>query len=312
MKKTVIITGGNSGLGYETAQTLAASGDWSVIIAGRSPERITTAADQLRAATGQVVTPMQVDLSAFASVRQFAADFAASDHPPLHAIIGNAGLTSMSTSYTTDGIEQIFGVNHLGHFLLVNLLLPHLHEPGRIVFVSSGTHDPDHRLARLTGVPAPKYTRAYALAYPEQARPDESLANAIQHYSTSKLCNVLCTYELSRRLTGREIGVFAIDPGLMPDTMLTRELPPPLRALFRGVFMSLRHLVAGIRSVKESGTHVARLVTDPALTGRTALYFDGLRETRSSADSYDLDKARDLWETSEALTHLEPVAAEVA
>ncbi|MEO1646334.1 MAG: SDR family NAD(P)-dependent oxidoreductase, partial [Chloroflexota bacterium] len=267
--------------------------------------RIQVAADTLSQETGQTVHAMQLDLGSFESIRIFVDNFVAGDFPPLHALVCNAGLTGTSLQYTQEDIEQIFGVNHLGHFLLVNLLRAHLQEPARIIFVSSGTHLPEHRLARLTGVPKPKYTNALALAYPEKASDADAVTNPFRIYSTSKLCNVLCAYELARQLDNPAIGVFAIDPGLMPDTQLARELPAWAQSIFRGFFMSLRHVVNGIRSVETSGEHVARLVTDEALAGRTALYFDGLEETRSSADSYDEAKGQDLWETSAQLVGLQ-------
>lgn len=304
MKKTVIITGGNSGLGYEAATTLAQSSEWQVIIASRNLERTTQAAATITRATQNRVIPMQLDLGSFESVRQFVANFTDEALPPLHAIVCNAGLTSMQWNYTTEGIEQIFGVNHLGHFLLVNLLLPYLQDPGRIVMVSSGTHIPEHKLARITQVPVPHYVNAMALAYPEKAPAGEAPNSGFQSYSTSKLCNVLCAYELARRLEGRDISVFALDPGLMPDTMFVREFPAPVRAIFKNVFLGLGAVVNGIRSVKESGTHLARLVLDPELDGKTALYFDGLEAVQSSKDSYDVEKQRDLWDTSVQLTKL--------
>ena len=307
MKKTVIVTGGNSGLGYETALTLASDPALQVIIASRSKDRTTTAAQALTKATGQEVIPMQLDLASFASVRQFVSDFQARALPPLHSIVCNAGLTGRDLQYTQDGIEQLFGINHLGHFLLVNLLLPMLQEPGRIVFVSSGTHEPDRRMPRLMGVPAPKYINAMALAYPEKAAPEDAITIGFQRYSTSKLCNILCAYELSRRLEDRNIGVFAFDPGFMPDTMFTRILPFPIRQIFREFFLGMRLFTDHIRSMKDSGKHLARLITDPALNGRTGLYFDGLKEAPSSDESYDLAKAHDLWETSAHLTGLSEV-----
>lgn len=304
MRRTVIITGGSAGLGYAAAENLAKSEEWQVVIASRSIERTAAAA----AAIGHNVIPMQLDLGLFESVRAFVLDFAARDLPPLHAIVCNAGMTSARLGYTAEGIEQLFGVNHLGHFLLVNLLLPHLREPGRIVFVSSGVHLPENRLARVTGVPVPNYVRAQALAYPDEATGAEVMVNNFQRYSTSKLCNVLCAYEFARRLDGRVIGVFAMDPGLMADTLFVRDFPAPLVAVFRAFFMSLRGVHDNIRDRHTSGKHLARLVTDPALGGRTALYFDGLRERRSSPDSYDVAKQRDLWATSADLTGLREVA----
>lgn len=313
--KTVIITGGNSGLGYQNAKVLAQSGGWHIIIASRSPQRTQDAVTTLINETGYPhIQPMTLDLASQTSIRQFASAFKRENVPPLHAIVCNAGMTSTSFSLnkTADGIETIFGVNHLGHFLLVNLLLDVLIAPARIIFVSSGTHIPEHRLARMTGVPKPRYMTARYLALPEQAPADQRVTHPTQRYSTSKLCNVLCAYELSRQLVSAglstpesPIDVFALDPGLMPGTGFLRELPAILRGIFSGTFNLLQPLIPGVRLPEQSGRDLARLVTDPALIGKTSLYFDGQKETQSSKDSYDLAKARDLWETSIELTHLQ-------
>ncbi|MEO0565892.1 MAG: alanine-phosphoribitol ligase, partial [Chloroflexota bacterium] len=181
--------------------------------------------------------------------------------------------------------------------------------PGRIVFVSSGTHLPGSILARVMGVPAPRYTNAQALAFPDEASAADRVNKPLKRYSTSKLCNVLCAYELSRHIDNPAIGVFAIDPGLMPETDLARELPDALQPVFQGILMPLVQLHDNVRRVADSVAHVARLVTDTTLDGRTALYFDGLRERPSSPDSYDVDKAQDLWKTSAAITGIAERAA---
>ena len=142
--------------------------------------------------------------------------------PPLHALICNAGVQSgAKQTFTADGFESTFGVNHLGHFLLVNLLLPRLAAPARVVVVSSGTHDP----ALKTGVPAPAWNDPMALAKGELgplAAKDAPTKRGQRLYSTSKLANVLFTYELARRLPVG-VTVNAFDPGLMPGTGLVRR-----------------------------------------------------------------------------------------
>lgn len=309
--KTVIVTGGNSGLGLHAAMNLVREG-WHVVIASRNAERNADAVTHIRSSTGRDhVTALALDLGSLASVRAFVDTFTALDVPPLHAIVCNAGITLTAMRQSADGHDLTFAVNHLGHFLLVNLLLAQLRAPGRVVMVSSGTHIPSHRLARLTGVPVPKYTTAHNLAYAQQAAPADRITNPAQAYSTSKLLNVLFAYELSRRL--RDAGIstldapintYALDPGLMPDTAFTRDFPKALARVFQGVFIGLEPLVSGVRRVRQSGQHLARLVTDPALDGVTAAYFDGDRQVESSPDSYDRDKARDLWDTSVALSGL--------
>src|SRR6478736_5116862 len=158
--QTVVITGGNSGLGYECAKTLLSASDatWHVILACRDANRAQGAVDQLTAdvAAAGRVEAMSLDLASLASIRAFAADLtnmlSVKVIPPLHAIVCNAGVNPGPTlSTTADGFESTFGVNHLGHFLLVNELLPTLQPPGRVVVVASGVHDP----AQKAGVPLP-------------------------------------------------------------------------------------------------------------------------------------------------------------
>jgi NAD(P)-dependent dehydrogenase (short-subunit alcohol dehydrogenase family) len=218
---------------------------------------------------------------------------------PLHAIVCNAGLQVVSgTEWTEDGFEMTFGVNHLGHFALVQGLLDELAHPARIVVVSSGTHDP----SKHTGMPHPDYTSAADLAQP---RAEQSAGDGRRRYTTSKLCNVLFTYELDRRLGhgGGGVAVNAYDPGLMPGSGLARDYPPVQRLAWRYLFPALR-VFPGVRSTRISGRYLAALASDSRFDGVTGEYFAGRRPIRSSADSYDRDKALDLWETSERLlTH---------
>jgi len=95
-------------------------------------------------------------------------------------------------------------------------------EPGRVIFVSSGTHLPEHKLARRMGVPVPKYTTARNLVYPDNAPAADRIDAPTQRYSTSKLCNMLAAYEFARQFeaAGMNIAVFGIDPGLIPGTGL--------------------------------------------------------------------------------------------
>ena len=130
----------------------------------------------------------------------------------------------------------------------------------------------------------------------------------MRRYSTSKLANIYFSYALARRLPGG-VTVNAFDPGLMPGTGLAREGSRPVRWLWYNVLPHLHWLLRllvshNIHTQEESGAALARLVSDPALAGTTGRYFEGLREIRSSTESYDEARAEALWKDSETLTGL--------
>jgi NAD(P)-dependent dehydrogenase (short-subunit alcohol dehydrogenase family) len=287
--KTAIITGASSGLGLECARALLNSDpSWHLVLPVRDGSRGADAVSQL--GEPQRCTVMPMDLASLTSVRAFVADIRGATLPPLNAIVCNAGVQVVSgREWTEDGVEMTFGVNHLGHFALVQGLLGELAQPGRILVVSSGTHDP----GKHTGMPDPDYTSAADLAYPVAEQADDGR----RRYTTSKLCNLLFTYELDRTL-GDGMSINAFDPGLMPGSGLARDYPPLQRLAWRYLLPALR-ILPGVRSTRTSGRYLSALVNDARFDGVSGMYFDGLRPIRSSADSYDRDKAHDLWQTSQ-------------
>ena len=289
-RRRALITGGTGSLGFHAAQAILADDRWEAVITGRRDTAVREAAERL----GDRATGARLDLGSLADVRAFARSL-----PPLDALICNAGLhTITGLRRTADGIEETFAVNHLAHFLLVREALPNLRPGCRVVFVSSGIHDP----ARHTDFPPPRSATAAQLAHPSEDGEDPFLAGR-RRYTESKLCNVLAAYEFARR-TPPETATFNVfDPAEMPGTGIARE--------YRGVRGLMWHRVlpvlaavpgTGFRTPKRSGADLARLVLDPELAATTGKYFDGVHERRSSEDSYDREKAADLWETSEALT----------
>ena len=301
--QTAIVTGGNSGLGYQCARAIAAaSSQWHVVIASRDHTKSNEAVRSLATETeNQHLVAMDLDLGSLASVRRFAADFASDAMPPLKAIVCNAGVQIISgLTFNSDGFETTFAVNHLGHFLLVNLLLGQLVPTARIVVVSSGTHNPD----QFTGMPKPIYSSARSAAKPQ---PEADGATAGRRaYTTSKLCNVMFAYELSRRLRakGRKtITVNAFDPGLMPGTGLARDYSRAQKFIWNYALPALR-FIPGVNSTSRSGRVLARLVLDPALEAVTGKYFVGRKELPSSKQSYDESQAAELWEASAEMVGL--------
>jgi light-dependent protochlorophyllide reductase len=307
--RTAIITGGNSGLGYEAARAIAAaSPDWHVVIASRDLARSTEAAKELAAASGnRQVEAMTLDLGSLASVRRFAAEVAGRDLPPLRALLCNAGLQIVTgMTHTADGFETTFAVNHLGHFLLANLLLERMVAPARIVFTSSDTHDP----ARRTGMPVPRWRDPHLLARPElDPEPDTDGPGTAgrRRYTTSKLCNLLCAYELARRIDASGLGtitVNAYNPGFVGGTGLTRDYPGLVRLLARFVFPTVARMRSNAGRADTSGRALARLVLDPELEQVTGRYYDRLEAVASSEESHDRAKAAELWRVSAELVGL--------
>jgi len=182
------------------------------------------------------------------------------------------------------------------------------------VFVASGTHDP----AQKTPIPVPIYDTALKLAtkegVEERLLADKgSLSDHGQRsYSTSKLCNVLCTYELARQLEkakgdASRICVNAFDPGLMPGTGLARDYNAVIRFAWNYILPSVAGFLSrNVHTPQDSGRSLARVAIDPTFEGVTSKYFEGVVEIKSSADSYSEEKAADLWKTSISLTKLSP------
>lgn len=297
--KTFIVTGGNSGLGFECASALANNPGVLVVIACRDVQLGEEAVRRMGSATGNVVV-LPLDLARQESIRAFVEAYRKRQFPPLGGIVCNAGGQNVGApTKTKEGYETTFAVNHLGHYLLTRLLLPDLSSGGLITFVSSGTHDPKQK----TGMPEPHYTTAEAVAHDFEG---SSLAGR-RRYTTSKLCNLYCTYEYARRLAAspdprlQSLRVNALDPGLMPATSLARTYPAPLRFVSRYVLPALSLFVSNIHSPATSGRRLALLASgDEGST--TGSYFSDGKKVRSSDQSYDTQKALDLWDESAAMS----------
>jgi len=304
-------------LGLECALALARSPDWYVIIACRNLKTAEAALQQIRTQTRNChetnpnVDMIPLDLASLKSVRNFEQEFTKrkDKYPPLKALINNAGIQIVSQpTKTEDGFETTFGVNHLGHFLLTHLMLRHIDQSdgeSRIVFVGSGTHDAEKK----TGIPVPIYTSAKDLSVNtfEQSNPEGLFSWGQRCYSTSKLCNVLCTNEFAKKFTsaGMKITCNCFDPGLMPGTGLARDYNRLLQLGWNWILPAARFFMNNVNTPEASGKALARLAADKSLSGVNGKYFEGMKEIPSSKDSYNEDFARDLWNTSLELVKLQ-------
>lgn len=168
------------------------------------------------------------------------------------------------------------------------------------------------------GATSPRYRHARALAWPDSypdagARSESLRITGTRRYSTSKLCDIFYAYELSRRLQAeglstqeQPIAANAFDPGLMPGTKLARDYSFPARFAWHVLLPSLRFLLPHASSPDTSGKALARLVLDPGLEGLTGKYFARMEAISSSEESYDRQKAAELWEISAELVQLQP------
>ncbi|XP_043085318.1 retinol dehydrogenase 12 isoform X1 [Puntigrus tetrazona] len=281
--KTVIVTGANTGIGKATALDLAKRGA-RVILACRDESRAQAAVKDIQRESGnKEVLYMHLDLASLKSVRSFAENFLKKESR-LDILINNAGL--VIDGNTEDGFGRIFGVNHLGHFLLTVLLLERLKEcgPSRVVTVSSMAHqwgkiDFDcintHKNVGL----------------------GKSAVALLRMYSNSKLCNVLFTHELAKRLKGTKVTCYSLHPGAI-KTDIGRHSD-----LWWRLFMApiLLLFFTDVESGAQTSLYCALQEGIEPLSGR---YFSRCAAQNLSAKARDDAVAKKLWEVSERLVGL--------
>ncbi|XP_053729301.1 dehydrogenase/reductase SDR family member 13a.3 isoform X2 [Synchiropus splendidus] len=281
--KTAIVTGGNTGIGKATALGLARRGA-RVILACRNREKAEAAAFDIRRESGNnQVLFIQLDLASVESIHTFADTFLKSE-PRLDILINNAGV--MGCGRTVDGFDLTLGVNHLGHFLLTNLLLDRLHQcsPSRVVTVSGllhrfGTVDFSSLTARRDVVCS------------------HSTWSMIQAYCNSKLFNVLFTRELSNRLDGSSVTCYCLHPGVI-YTQLCRSMSWWQLLLLWPI---AKLLFLDPESGCQTTLHCALQEGLEPLSGR---YFSNCHQQQVGAKGRDDALAKKLWEVSERLVGL--------
>jgi NAD(P)-dependent dehydrogenase (short-subunit alcohol dehydrogenase family) len=288
--KTAIVTGGNSGIGFEAAVVLAGKGA-HVVLACRDLDKASAAVAAIRSHhPGASLAAMPLDLASLASVRSFAADFTGS-HRVLDVLCNNAGVMAIPYRATADGFEMQFGTNHLGHFALTGLLLePLLAAPqARIVNVSSTAHKAGRmRFDDLQG------QRSYS-KWPA--------------YAQSKLANLLFTYELQRKLesAGKRAISVACHPGYASTNLQSAGPRMEGSALMESIMALGNRLLSQTAAMGALPTLFA--ATDPSVRGGDYIGPDGFfentghpRKTTSNARSHDREAAAKLWDVSVDLT----------
>jgi NAD(P)-dependent dehydrogenase (short-subunit alcohol dehydrogenase family) len=279
--KTVLLTGGNAGIGKAAAIELVRRGA-QVVITARDSAKGEAAEASIREEVpdgGGSISWRLLDLASFASIRDFAAGFE-KDVPALHVLVHNAGLMLSKRQETEDGIEATFGTNHIGPFLLNQLLEPLLRRsaPARVVVVASSAHQRVPGGLNFDDLQSEKH---YAW---------------FQAYSFSKLANMLFTRELSRRLRASGVTANCLHPGVVATSF---GRGGDARGLWALAFRAYRPFML----TPEQGARTTVFVAcDPGLQETSGQYFANCAQVRSSRASQDHEAAVRLWEVSETLT----------
>jgi len=272
--RTFLVTGANSGIGRATVEALA-SRNARLVLACRSEPRTLPVLEGLHARhPGLDAAFLQVDISDFTSIRSAASAFLTTGRP-LDVLINNAGV-AVTAGLSADGFDLTYATNHIGPFLLTNLLLPRLRESaeGRIVNVASAAH---YRAKRID----------WSLLAPRTV----ARRSGVMDYAVTKLMNILHAKALAQRLAGTSVTTYALHTGGVA-TNIWRTLPGPVQW-----FLKLFMLTA------EQGAQTPLYcATSPGLRGVTGRYYDQSREKRPSSLAENESLASELWERTERVT----------
>ena len=275
MKNQVcIVTGANSGIGEETALSLAKLGA-TVILLCRNYERGNiTLKNIISESNNKNVELMLCDLSSQNSIFDFTSKFK-NKYDRLNVLINNAGILLNKRTISVDGIENTFAINHLGPFILTNSLLNLLKSssPSRIINVSSSAH--------------------YRTNFDIDNLQGEKKYSSFDAYCKSKLYNVLFTYELSRKLAGSNVTVNCLHPGFIPTNLFANSL-----FFYKAIVKILSPILIDAKSGSKTSTYLATSKDVENITGK---YFVKCKPRKSSKISYDKSTSKNLWNISEKL-----------
>jgi len=271
MKKTVLITGGNSGIGKATAIGLARAG-YEVVIAYRDRQRGLAAVEEIKKASGHhQVELLEMDLSSFKSVRS-AADRFKQDHPQLHVLINNAAVFLKNREETEDGFEKTFQTNYLSHFLLTHLLLPTLKAsaPSRIINVATKHFGIKINFDDLQTTKNYSYMKAVG---------------------PSKLGLIMFTKALAKQLEGTKVTVNSLHPGLA-QTNLLHQMSAPVKFVFK--------LISA--SPEKSAETSIYLATATEVEGISGQYFENKKAVKTGSNANSEEAINRLWDLSVEMT----------
>lgn len=302
--RVILVTGANTGLGYEVTRYLCEGGN-DVILACRNEEKANKAIEKIkRTNPNALATYMQLDLASLESVKKFVDDFHQTGKK-LHVLLNNAGVAQAPKDakrlYTADNFEMTMGTNHLGHFLLTNLLLDDLKAAGadggdaRIISVTSSVHDPEAN--RRKNLQPFDFNNFFLF--------NENTFSGLQAYKNSKLANIMFTYELARRLEGTGVTANCICPGFVPSTDLMRNASGAQKFVSRYIIHGVLRFTKQTKTMAQAAASIAAMVTDEKYKETTGKYIKDAAETKSSEESLNEENQKKLWEMSGGYCQME-------
>lgn len=311
---TAIITGASSSIGLHAAKELIARGDYHVVMAVRNPAKAQAAAESLQFPAG-TYTVLPIDLANLSSVRNFVTEFQKKGFRGLNALVCNAATwhpRDKNPRFTVDGYDETVQVNHLGHFLLVNLLLTKLKfSKGRVVFLATQTHNPDTLPGKIP--PQADLGELEGMGTGFRDLPgtiDGKRFEPTKAYKDSKVCNILTMTEMDRRFATGGVTFSAVFPGCIAESELFREK----RGWFRWFFpLFQKFITKQYVSVEEAGRRVSLVAADGGFgdSGRywqwRGSYLQGTGKTKPvpiDPTEREADKAERLWELSAMLVNV--------
>lgn len=302
LARTFLVTGSTQGLGLETARALAADPSHDVVLAVRDVARGEAAAR----AIGPNARVARIDCASLADVRRFADAW----RGPIAGLVNNAGVQQTAgLQRSAEGWEETIAVNHLAALELTIRLLPFL-TGGRVLFIGSGTHNPDNRTATRFGFRGARFTSIAALARGDtDASSDRQ--SGMDRYATSKFLNTVTGIELARRIPRERTVFLTLDPGLMAGTGLARSAPAIVRFAWARLLPWVAPLMPDTSTVQRSGATAAWLLTDPGVAAQSGEVFsyDRRPSTRVWQRARDADLARTALDESLAFLGLPAAAA---
>ncbi|KAJ5890931.1 uncharacterized protein N7473_007159 [Penicillium subrubescens] len=285
--KTFVITGASyGGLGAHTALYLAAANPAEIILLGRSEEKVSPVMKEIsKISPSTVVRLIKIDLASCASVRAAAAEINASVSK-IDVLINNAGIMGVKFSLTAENVESHLGANHIGHFLLTNLLIPKLEASGggaRIVNVSSAMY-------QFSPVMFDNYNFSDGKTY-----------NAWIAYGQSKTANILFAVALARKLEKKGIKSYSLHPGVIQATGLSSGVDPAAWPVVGPMFESKKLEMPKEKNIEQGCATTLAAVLDPALDDQSGSFLNDCNPEKVLDYASDASNADKLWTLSEKI-----------